>query len=129
MFTDSDFQTVGYDSSKFVNSTSTQFVSASNSETATLYRQEAKSYTVQILHYQGSFASSVFDNDLIIYQLFKPTVLKNNEYGDRSVRMKLTATNGVEGRILLIQKGNDELEFVYFLSDEVKINNLVQVVL
>lgn len=127
MFTSSDLQSTGYDSSKFVNSTSTQ--NTSNGQTVILYRQEAKYYQIQIIHYQGSSASSVYDNDLAFYQLVKATIVKTNEYGDRSVKMKLTGNSGVEGGFLLIQKGDDELEFAYLLSDEEKINSLVSMAL
>jgi len=127
IFTNSDFQSVGYDGSKFINSTSTQ--STSSGQTVILYRQEAEYYKVQIIHYQGNSASSVYDSDLAFYQIFKPTTLKTNEYGDRSIRMKISGTSGVEGGLLLIQTGNDELEFVYLSSDETKINSLVQAAL
>jgi len=126
IFTNSNLQLAGYDSSKFVNSSGPQ--NTSGGQVAVLYKQEAEYYKMAILHYQGNLASYVHNDNLNFYQVFfEATILKTNEYGDRSVRLEGVGADGVEGRILLIQKGNHTLDLVYLLADESKINTLIEI--
>jgi hypothetical protein len=125
LLSDLEITAAGFDPNEFTKSFSAD---SAGDSVALTYIQESQRYTVKLFHTQDN-GPIVYDNAVGMYRLFNFTTVANNEYGDRSIRLKAAGAGGIEVRVLEVQKGTHRIGFQYVSTDEEKINNFASIAL
>ena len=127
LFSKTDLAFVGFDTNNFAQSTINIPLDTEGNKQVPAYETSIPQVIrIVVLHDQS--ASEVYDANVAIYsQGFGLLTLKENEYGDRSVKFGVPEEAKEKVRVLLVQEEDWVFLFEYKENDESKVKKLVKI--